>query len=339
MPPGSSARTAAAPARHLHRRTLPRARFGEEQRAVLEFERREHQLRRDPRPLLRRGGRPPAQAAGDHQVQHEITILPAPRSRRLRAGGVGKREHDAFPDAVDRGDDGAGDRLERRIDRAQDERAQQEHPIEPPADDVPLQRLEVDDEIGKLGQDWNLIVRIGLTRARRSVLTVDELNGHCRRQNLMRLIALLLTAMLIGPAAAAQTAHIVLAPFPCVLGRGREGRRGPRFSGFTREDSRRAGARISRSGLPAQERAGHAPVPHRDSRASENRRIAGDAGFQGRTDPAGRRLRLRAAAGHVPRRRQSAGPAVRGVQPDASWPSSRPSRRSARCSPNTWRRV
>jgi hypothetical protein len=39
---------------------------------------------------------------------------------------------------------------------------------------VPLQRLEVDDEIGKLGQDWNLIVRIGLSRARPVVLTVEN---------------------------------------------------------------------------------------------------------------------------------------------------------------------
>ena len=73
-----------------------------------------------------------------------------------------------------------------------------------------------------------------------------QLNGHCRRQNLMRLIALLLTAMLIGPAAAAQTATSSSPPSPASSDVGREGCRGPRFSGFTRENSRRAGARISR---------------------------------------------------------------------------------------------
>ena len=215
----------------------------------------------------------------------------------------------------------------------------QEHPIEPPADDVraaaPRGRRrdrEARARLQSYREDWP-------ESCTRSDVDGRELNGHCRRQNLMRLIALLLTAMLIGPAAAAQTADTVLAAFAGVLGRGREGRRGSDFPvslGKIRDALERASAA---PGFLLKNVQDTPHVPHRDSRAPENRGAAGDAGFQGRTDAAGRRLRLRAAAGHVSPPSTIRWPSRTRRSTRRSWRSSRPSRPSARCSPNTWRRV
>src|SRR5205085_11700070 len=56
---------------HLHRCALLRARFREEQRAVLELEGGEHELRRGPFRLHARAAGRPFQAAGDHQVKNQ----------------------------------------------------------------------------------------------------------------------------------------------------------------------------------------------------------------------------------------------------------------------------
>ena len=42
--------------------------------------------------------------------------------------------------------------VDRRIDGAQDERAEELHALEALADDVPRQRLDVDDDVGQFGQ-------------------------------------------------------------------------------------------------------------------------------------------------------------------------------------------
>ena len=63
----------------LHRCALLRARFREEQRAVLELEHREHQLRSDARLLARLA---PAQAPRDHQMEDEEEMfVPETRAR------------------------------------------------------------------------------------------------------------------------------------------------------------------------------------------------------------------------------------------------------------------
>ena len=127
-------------AHQLQRRALLRARLGEEQRAVLEDERGEHQLRPHPRFLARLA---PAQAARDHQVDDEKQI-------------VVEGEDDALADAAHAADDRAVDRVDRRIDRAEDERAVEREPLEAAADDVARQRLEVDDDVGEFGHDERL---------------------------------------------------------------------------------------------------------------------------------------------------------------------------------------
>jgi hypothetical protein len=43
------------------------------------------------------------------------------------------------------------ERVDRRIDRTQDERAVKREPLEAAADDVACQRVEVDDDVGKFG--------------------------------------------------------------------------------------------------------------------------------------------------------------------------------------------
>jgi hypothetical protein len=43
------------------------------------------------------------------------------------------------------------DRVDRRVDGAEDERAVQDEPLEAAADDVARQRLEIDDNVGKFG--------------------------------------------------------------------------------------------------------------------------------------------------------------------------------------------
>ena len=67
-------------AHQLQRGALLRARFGEEQRAVLEGERGEHLLRPHPRFLA---GLPPAQPPGDHEVDDEKQVV-GRRSRTMR---------------------------------------------------------------------------------------------------------------------------------------------------------------------------------------------------------------------------------------------------------------
>ena len=81
----------------------------------------------------------PAQPAGDHQVndQEEVVV---------------EHEHDALADAAHAADDLAVSGVERRIDGAQDERAEEPDPLEAPADDVRGQRFDVDDDVGQFRQ-------------------------------------------------------------------------------------------------------------------------------------------------------------------------------------------
>jgi hypothetical protein len=75
-------------------------------------------------------------------------------------GGIGGRgrsdiliedEDDALADPADAAHDLSVDRVDRWIDGAEDEWAVQDEPREPAADDMPRQRLEVDDNVGKFG--------------------------------------------------------------------------------------------------------------------------------------------------------------------------------------------
>ena len=120
---------------HLQRRALLRARLGEKQRAVLEQERGEHQLRPHPGLLARLA---PAQPPGDHQVDDEKQI-------------VVEGEHEALADAAHTANGLGMNGSERRIDGAQDEGAVQGDPLEAAADDVARQRLEIDDDVGEFG--------------------------------------------------------------------------------------------------------------------------------------------------------------------------------------------
>ena len=71
--------------------------------------------------------------------------------RQWRSDDPIEDEDDALADAADAANDLAVDRVDRRIDGAEDERAVEDEPLEAAADDVARQRLEVDDDVGKFG--------------------------------------------------------------------------------------------------------------------------------------------------------------------------------------------
>ena len=125
--------SAASPAHELQRRALLRARLGQQQRAVREVERRQDHLRPDARRSARLA---PAQPPRDHQVddQEELVV---------------ELEHDALADAPHAADDLAGDRVDRRRHRAQDERARQHHLFEHSAGHLRPQRFHVDHDVWK----------------------------------------------------------------------------------------------------------------------------------------------------------------------------------------------
>jgi hypothetical protein len=62
-----------------------------------------------------------------------------------------KGDDDALADAADAANGLAVQRIDRRIDGAEDERAVEREPLEAAADDVARQRLEIDDDVGKFG--------------------------------------------------------------------------------------------------------------------------------------------------------------------------------------------
>jgi hypothetical protein len=72
-----------------------------------------------------------------------------------KQGGTGSRivkgEDDALADAADAANDLAVDGVDGWIDRPEDEGAVQREPLEPASDDVPRQRVEVDDNVGEFG--------------------------------------------------------------------------------------------------------------------------------------------------------------------------------------------
>jgi hypothetical protein len=105
------------------------------------LKRRQNQLRTHPRLLP---GLSPAQTAGDHQVQDEKQIVV---SRR----GV-KGENDAFADAADGPHRATVDRVDGRIDGAEQEGAEKIQTLEALAGDVPRQRLDVDNDVRQLRQ-------------------------------------------------------------------------------------------------------------------------------------------------------------------------------------------
>ena len=152
----------------------------------------------------------------------------------------------------------------------------------------------------------------------------------------MRLIALVFTAALFSSAAAAQTAKPSPAPPIRPRPRTRKPLRTANCPSRSERFASRWNARQPRP--PAQECAGHSHVPRRNSRASEDRGVAGDAGFQERTGAARRSLCLRAAAVMFP--------AVDNplAQPYAAFNQTELlivglSLPPVRCSPDTWRRA
>ena len=68
-----------------------------------------------------------------------------------RIGIVIECENDPLPDAADAANDLSLNGIDRRIDRAQDEGAVENEALEAAPDDVARQRLEVDDDVGQLG--------------------------------------------------------------------------------------------------------------------------------------------------------------------------------------------
>ena len=105
-------------AHELHRSPFPGAGFGEQQGAVGHHEGGEQQPGPDARLLPRLS---PTQPAGDHQVKHEKQI-------------VSKSDENAFPGALNVLDRQARNRLDRRLNRSQNERTDKLQMLEPLAE-------------------------------------------------------------------------------------------------------------------------------------------------------------------------------------------------------------
>jgi hypothetical protein len=62
-----------------------------------------------------------------------------------------EHEDQPFADAADAADDLTVEDVDWRVDGPEDEGAVQREPLEPASDDVPRQRIEVDDNVGEFG--------------------------------------------------------------------------------------------------------------------------------------------------------------------------------------------
>ncbi len=62
-----------------------------------------------------------------------------------------EHEDDPLADAADAANDLTVDDGDGRVDGSEDEGAAQREPLEPASDDVPRQRVEVDDNVGEFG--------------------------------------------------------------------------------------------------------------------------------------------------------------------------------------------
>ena len=121
----------------VQRRPLLRAGLGQHERAVREVERGQRM-------------RPASLAPGSFQCSRPAIIRCRTRHRsssRPSAMRLPRRRRPADVPAVRCG--------ERRVDRAQQERAGQPHALERPIQDAPLQRLEVDRDVGQLRHGAN----------------------------------------------------------------------------------------------------------------------------------------------------------------------------------------
>ena len=125
-------------AHDLKRRALLRTGLGEEERAVLELERREDDLRAEADLLAWPA---PAQPAGDHQVDDE--------DERVLVVSRPERDRNALPNARDVVNGRADEAFDRRIDRAEHERTQQPDSLESAAADVRRERFYVHCHVGQ----------------------------------------------------------------------------------------------------------------------------------------------------------------------------------------------
>src|SRR5687768_11470942 len=82
--------------------------------------------------------RPPAQTAGDHEMNHEIQI-------------VLEREHDSLAKAIERAYTFAFDLYERRLDRSKHKGAENPRVLYALTDHPWCQRLEIGENVGHLG--------------------------------------------------------------------------------------------------------------------------------------------------------------------------------------------
>ncbi len=62
-------------------------------------------------------------------------------------------EHDPLPDAPHAANGAADEGVDGRIEGTQHERAQETQALQPPAEDMPRQRLDVDNNVRQLGHD------------------------------------------------------------------------------------------------------------------------------------------------------------------------------------------
>ena len=140
---GRTPSSAGAAGHEVQRGALLRAGLGEDERPVLEVEGRER--RRVP-PTLR-GLLLPVQPARDHEVQDQEALAL-------------EREDDPLADPREPDDAAAFRLLERRRDRAQQERTAQAHRHEALADDPRLERREVRQDVRQLRHGASLARRI-----------------------------------------------------------------------------------------------------------------------------------------------------------------------------------
>ena len=130
------------PFHHVEGRPLPRPGFGQHQTAAGEVERRQIPPWRQPdgtRAASRcaRARLAPVKPSGDHQVQHQPAVIL-------------ESDSDALSEAPQALDGLPFQLLNGRRHGAEQERAREAHPLEPPPDDARLQGLKVDNDVREL---------------------------------------------------------------------------------------------------------------------------------------------------------------------------------------------
>jgi hypothetical protein len=135
---GRPAAESGATGHHVKRSATLRARLGEQKGSVREVHGQEADLAGH-----LAAWRFPLEAAGNHQVEHQEDVLV-------------ELHHEALAQSMQRNDMPTDCRIEGRIDRPQQERAGETHPLDSLADHARTERGDVEEDVRQLGHRLGL---------------------------------------------------------------------------------------------------------------------------------------------------------------------------------------